>query len=401
MAKQQSLTRRAFVGRTAAGAAAGMAFLASGRTQAAQRVDGCTEKQEYKDEETGARVIRLTNNSKYNDEHNYNDTSPWSPDGGKIIFSSAPAVKDGGWPHGTIFMMDADGTNIRKLADAPGICSSNESNRPIWAADGKSVYFLTYDVRRMHSISLLRRAFLDSGEVQSVGNFFLWHVSEATGRLTYTNPNGLYSTAPDGSDCQLLASIEQVQAVSPTRSTHGILQMQLWHSKWNADGSKCLVVLVGLQWNGRKARERVKEFCIVNADGSDLHFCTRFSNHPIWHPTEDRILCNMPEGMCLMDANGKGKQKITYFGKGHPSYSPDGSIICTDWPGSGKGCGYVYLIDPRTGKPSKLCRVPFMEEHKPVSGSCHPHPAWSRDGRSIIFDSNQSGTSQLYQVFIS
>ena len=101
-----------------------------------------------------------------------------------------------------------------------------------------------------------------------------------------------------------------------------------------------------------------------------------------------------------VDADGKAKRKISDHGWGHPSYSPDGSLICTDLI-AGKGRGGVYLIEPRTGKPKKLCNAPTIQEYKAVTGSCHQHPVWSRDGKSIIFDCNQSGTSQIYQVFLS
>ena len=365
-------------------------------------MDGCSEKQEYKDEETGARVIRLTNNSKYNDMHAYFDMSPWSPDGSKIVFSSSPAGKDGGWRDGKVNLMDADGTNIRCLADAPGICSQIDTNLTKWAGDGKSVYFFTYDQRRMHSEFLLRRVFLDRrppsvldtlsgpGKVVGIGNFYLWNVSEATGRLLSTDSSGLYSYAADGSDKQQLASLEEIKAGSPTKGKNPP-RRELWHGKWNADGSKCLVVLHG---------QGCHEIHVVNADGSDLHFCSNFGGHPIWHPKENRILSCTGGKLCLVDADGKGKQIVSSFGTGHPSYNPDGNLICTDTIG-GKGKGYVYLVDPKTGKQRKLCNAPTLSKYKPVSGSCHPHPVWSRDGKSIIFECNQSGTAQLYQVFIS
>ena len=403
MARTRPLTRRTFVRRTAAGAAAGvgMACLVVGRTQGAERVDGSTEREEYVDKETGARVIRLTNNAEYNDLHAYYDMSPWSPDGSKIVFSSAPAVKDGHPPNAQIYMMDADGANIRKLADSPGISTVEDSNRrPMWAADGESVYFFTYDVRRMKNETLLRRVFLERrkpsvrdvvgqpGKVRSIGDFWLWKASETTGRLLSTDPSGLYSYAPDGSDKQQLASMEQVKAGSPTRDKSPP-HRSLDHAKWNADGTKCMVVLRG---------EGVKELHVVNADGSDLHFCSQFGKHPSWHPNEDQILCTMSDGIYVVDADGKGKRRIARgLNRGHPSYSPDGSLIATD---SFRGVGDVYLIDPRTGEWRKLCSAPIVNQYRPVTGSCHQHPVWSRDGKSIIFDCNRSGTAQIYQVFV-
>ena len=144
--------------------------------------------------------------------------------------------------------------------------------------------------------------------------------------------------------------------------------------------------------------EGVKELYVVNADGTGLHFCLQFGKHPIWHPKEDQILCTMSDGIWLLDADGKGRRKIARgLNRGHPSYSPDGSMIATD---SFRGRGHLYLIDPQSGKWRKLCNGPIINDYIPVTGSCHLHPVWSRDGKSILFDCNRGGTAQLYQVFV-
>ena len=54
----------------------------------------------------------------------------WSPDGEKIAFSSNP---DG---NGDIFVMDADGSNIRRLTHTP-----DGEQFPSWSPDGEQIVF--------------------------------------------------------------------------------------------------------------------------------------------------------------------------------------------------------------------------------------------------------------------
>lgn len=63
-----------------------------------------------------------------------NEAPRWSPDGQRIVFASTRASID--VPQNDIFVMDADGSNVRNISRHPG-----EDFDPKWSADGRSIVF--------------------------------------------------------------------------------------------------------------------------------------------------------------------------------------------------------------------------------------------------------------------
>jgi Tol biopolymer transport system component len=81
----------------------------------------------------GTNLRRLTNNADF-------DSAPaWSPDGRLIAFENAPGgtLQPGVEPHEKdIYVMNADGTNVRRLTDSPGL-----DEGPVWSPDGTKIAF--------------------------------------------------------------------------------------------------------------------------------------------------------------------------------------------------------------------------------------------------------------------
>jgi Tol biopolymer transport system component len=81
----------------------------------------------------GTNVRRLTSNADF-------DSAPaWSPDGRRLAFENAPgaSLQPGVEPHEKdIYVMDADGTNVRRLTDSPGL-----DEGPVWSPDGTKIAF--------------------------------------------------------------------------------------------------------------------------------------------------------------------------------------------------------------------------------------------------------------------
>ena len=109
---------------------------------------------------------------------------------------------------------------------------------------------------------------------------------------------------------------------------------------------------------------------------------------------------------------------VCAFNAWHPSINRQGTLMCTDtaYPDIG-----LQLFDPRdgVGAPRTLCFPEATNEgkhwntdHCPYDDEdyrqgkwkvyapqhTHPHPAFSPDGRLVVFTSDRGGTAQVYEV---
>ncbi|MFP4250873.1 MAG: carbohydrate binding domain-containing protein [Armatimonadota bacterium] len=362
-----------------------------------ERPDGSTEKQEYTDPVTGNRIARLTH-SPYNDKHSYYDVSPWSPDGSKIFFTSAlPGERDA-----TVYVMDADGTNIRKVGEGDSF-SMHTGAFPQWGPDGTLYFHTGYTTESGERQRGMKRVWLDEDRVEKIP-ISARQISLATGDLLWMENRrgeddpvrGLYAAEADGSDPRMLIATEDIEALSPTRDRHDeCASLGLTNCKWSPDGTKVMVVLVGSSETGSRL---VKEIYIANADGSDLKFVMTFAHHHMWHPNSQQVIANCDDGLFIVNYDGTGKRKISDLAQGHPSFSPDGSMIATDCFG-GEYSDMVVLIDPETGEVEPLASCPTVHGRSHEVGT-HPHPSWAPDGKSVIYDSDQEGHVQVYQAFV-
>lgn len=363
-----------------------------------ERPDGSTEKEEYTDPVTGHRIVRLTH-SPYNDKHTYYDVSPWSSDGSKIVFTSAlPHTRDA-----TVYVMDADGTNIRAVGTGDSF-SMHTGAFPMWGPDG-TLYFHTHLLdANGERVTGMKRVWLDEDRVDEIP-MAARQISRATGDLLWMENGrgdedpvrGLYAAEADGSDPRMLVATTDIEALSPTRGRHNeCARLGLTNCKWSPDGTKVMVVLVGYDAQGSQL---VKEIYIANADGSDLRFVMTFAHHHIWHPNSRQVIGNCDDGLYIVNDDGTGKRKISDLAQGHPSVSPDGSMIATDCYG-GEYADMVVLIDPETGEVSPLASCPTVHGRSHEVGT-HPHPSWAPDGKSVIYDSDEEGHCQVYQAFVS
>ncbi|MEZ5361301.1 MAG: hypothetical protein R2748_02890 [Bryobacterales bacterium] len=115
--------------------------------------------EQLRDPVTGAKITRFV--SKQHETHHYYFISPWSPDESKIAFFRFNADVDkltatGRYP-GALWVMDADGSNERKLVDNLQGHYHVGVNQ-VWGPKGEYIYFWTRVALLPPWCACLRRA---------------------------------------------------------------------------------------------------------------------------------------------------------------------------------------------------------------------------------------------------
>ena len=87
---------------------------------------------------------------------------------------------------------------------------------------------------------------------------------------------------------------------------------------------------------------------------------------------------------------------------GHMSYAPQGEWIVTDEYPAGEPPQRRLMLFHEPSE--RLVELGRYHSPPPVGGNpcrCDLHPRWSRDGRSVTFDSVHEGTRQVYSIDVS
>ena len=144
--------------------------------------------------------------------------------------------------------------------------------------------------------------------------------------------------------------------------------------------------------------------------------------HETWNPGRPReiISASWPRGGIGIDIDSGAVRPVCAFNAWHPSINRRGTLMCSDtvFPDTG-----LQLFDPRegVGTPHTLCFPDATNEgkhwntdHCPYDDEdykqgkwkvyapqhTHPHPAFSPDGCCVVFTSDRTGHSQVYEVEI-
>lgn len=140
-----------------------------------------------------------------------------------------------------------------------------------------------------------------------------------------------------------------------------------------------------------------------NTDGGDMYVLSDddMVSHCCWK-NNDEIFAfenkkNGGQGYYLMkDRTQEYVHRWTQISNdGHPSYSPDGSLIVTDSYPNRRRIAEVKILKDDFILPVARVFAPFKYDN---DTRCDLHPRWSRDGKLICFDSVYEGHRGLYAV---
>jgi TolB protein len=139
----------------------------------------------------------------------YVEYPAWSPDGSRIAFMAPEPGATGSNADYNIFVMDADGSHVRRLTTAPG-----EDGWPAWSPDGTRIVFssarddcsisdapdcrTTGDIGPWEDVWIINADGTDQRRVTSeFGQFFAW--SQDGSVILVAGASAMYLIRPDGS----------------------------------------------------------------------------------------------------------------------------------------------------------------------------------------------------------
>jgi hypothetical protein len=349
--------------------------------------------------------------------HSYYDLCPWNEDGDKIVFCSYDEKRT----RSKIYWMNtADGT--LHFLDQSDIVDTHSGLRQQWLPGSNKVAFSTTDEKG----TFLKVIDVTTGEASRMDGALRMLHPDGKRAVSHTNPRdeaaiarrdteGIFVTETASGRKSLIVTLQDAINLHPKKDNIGKAKLYIKHTKWSPDGKKLLFVLTNeIIYKGDQPR--VKSIFVVNADGSGLRNILAAGrwNHPSWHPDGRRILINLADEqgemrMAYVSVETGRLEKVTERipgGGHHPSVSPDGRRLVTEM--------VTYTEGPNGRESSGICEIIVLDIEKdtvqrttsfPVvnhshSGT-HVHPVWSRDSSSVLYNSDQSGHSELYLLKIN
>jgi Tol biopolymer transport system component len=244
----------------------------------------------------------------------------WSPDGTKIAFTGYDheGSSSGGGANYDVYVMNADGSDLRNLTKTPDdVARGASQGPPVWSPDG-TMFAFEGDDGKNDGLYVMNA---DGTGFRWLANGLRPAWSPDGNRILFTGMGSdLYSVAADGTDVIQLTNAPG------------------WDDQpsWSPDGSQIAFV---------RGDDGVTSVLVMAADGSDPRQVFQqegvYPHQPLWSPDGRRLLLEaettMPQGnyqsnydLYLVEADGSRWTDLTQTterAENWPVWSPDGSLI--------------------------------------------------------------------------
>jgi hypothetical protein len=276
-------------------------------------------------------------------------------------------------------LLEADGTEL------------NVFSRPIAATSPDGKWAAGHSFTRMrHTVHSVGYAYANSSETDDelgvTDNSFLYVIDLSSGKV-----NNLFS-------------VQDIAAHAPDDTMQDAFHY-FTHCLFSPSNNRFVFFH---RWVKNNNKYWTRMFS-CNLDGSDLYLfpTSGFVSHINWRD-RDHILAysstqQYGDGYHLFTDLTGGIEHIAaeaFSSDGHPQYSPSGRWILTDTYPDRFRRQYLTLYDTETELKNHIATLRIPLEYR-YDVRCDFHPRWSRDGKTVCFDSAHTGTRSLCTMSVA
>ena len=286
-----------------------------------------------------------------------------APDGSRIAYVRNQVNRETGKPEGHIWLVDADGSNRRRLT-----YTGTRNGDPVWSPDGTKLAFTSLrDGDKPHTVVILG---FDGGEPEIVSR----HATPASG----------LAWSPDGSRIAYSAAIDPSNPDETPRDPKAPAPVRVVKRiDYKQDGSGFLNDV------------RTQVFVVDVTSGERRQLTSAPVDHlgPAWSPDGTRLALTLPRlnGMAsqlgILDvASGDLRTYGPEHGSAHlAAWSPDGTSIL--FAGNDRDTPHeeLFLLDVASGANRPLTDdLPFLPDGGYQSGGPAGAPVWTNDTTVLL-----------------